>query len=213
MLEKNINLNNVKNVATYKFAFGDKDEKSVIYVSEKSNLCAMNRNAVVGKIISEEQVSVETVDTFLKDKALPKLIRMDVEGYEYEVFKGMTQTLKENVRILVELHPWKPYLSDKEMDEIFEILEKNNFKVQFAVFEDKVLENGMITALSKKIGSKLPIVVSNISISELKELIHENFGVVSPNVIFEKQVSCDRTDASITFRDMPNILPAGLIQC
>ena len=51
LLEKNVQLNNLKNVSTFQFAFGEKDAKSEIYVTDKSNLCAMNRDAVGGKIL------------------------------------------------------------------------------------------------------------------------------------------------------------------
>jgi FkbM family methyltransferase len=191
LLERNVQLNNFKNVSTFQFAFGEKDTKSEIYVSDKSNLCAMNRNAVGGKIISAQEVCVETVDAFFKDKAPPNLIRMDVEGYEYEIIKGMAKTLKGNIKILAELHPLRRYLDPEKMDEIFQILEQNNFRVSFVVFEDKVVENRIVRFLLKKAGNKLPIVASNISMQELKKLVEVNRGLASPNVVFEKHISPD----------------------
>lgn len=188
-LEKNVQLNNLKNVSMFQFALGEKDAKSgEIYVSDKSNLSAMNRNAVGGKIVSAQEVSVETVDTFFKDKAPPNLIRMDVEGYEYEIIKGMAKTLKGNIKILVELHPSRLCLDPEKMDEIFHILEQNNFRVRFVVIEDKVEENKIVRLFLKKAGDKLPIVASNISMQELKKLI-ENNSRLAPNVVFEKQIS------------------------
>lgn len=191
LLQKNVELNHLANVSMFQFAFGDKQKKSKIFVSDKSNLCAMNRDAVGGTIVGAQDVCVSTVDDFLQDKPVPNLIRMDVEGYEYEIIKGMANTLDSNVKILVELHPWRPYLDTHRMNEIFDILEQNNFKVKFAVFEDKVEENKIIRLLSKKAGSKLPIVASNISMRELKRLLDENPYLASPNVLFEKQVSPD----------------------
>lgn len=191
LLKKNVNLNNVKNVSTFRFALGDKDEKSKIYISNSSNLCTMNRNAVVGKLLGVEDVYMETVDDFLEDKSPPNLIRMDVEGYEYQIIKGMAHTLKGNVKILVELHPWRPYLDSQKTNELLGILEQNNFKVQFAVFEDKVPEKGIVRVLQKKAGSKLPVIASNISIRELKKLIQDNYGEVGPNVVFEKKFTLE----------------------
>ena len=191
LLQKNVQLNNFTNVSTFQFAFGEKDGKSEIYVSDKSNLCAMTKNAVGGKIINTQEVSVETVDTFFKDKAPPSLIRMDVEGYEYEIIKGMAKTLKCNTRILAELHPLLAYMDPEKMNEMFDVLEQNNFRVRFVVFEDKVVENKTVRFLLKKAGNKLPIVASNISVQELKKLIEENRGLASPNVVFEKQFSPD----------------------
>jgi len=189
LLEKNVQLNNLKNVSTFQFAFGEKDAKSEIYVTDKSNLCAMNRDAVGGKILFTQEVPMLTVDTFFKDKAPPDFIRMDVEGYEYQVVKGMAKTLKGNIKILIELHPWRPYLEPERMDELFDILERNNFRAQLAVFENKVKENKIVTLFMKKAGDKLPIVSANMPIRELRLLIESNLMLnVSPNIIFEKQV-------------------------
>jgi hypothetical protein len=74
------------------------------------------------------------------------------------------------------------------MDELLDILEQNDFRAKFVVFENKVKENKIVTLLMKKAGDKLPIVSSNMSIQELRLLIEENLMLrVSPNVIFEKQ--------------------------
>ena len=192
LLERNVQLNNLKNVSTFQFAFGDEDAKSgTIYVSDKTNLCTMNRNAAVsgkiGKIVSEEEVPVATVDTFFKDKTPPNFIRMDVEGSEYGIIKGMVKTLNRDIKILMELHPERPYLEPEKVNELFHILEENNFRVRFAVFEDKVEENEIAKFLLKKAGNKLPIIASNISLQELKKLVENNSRLAYPSVVFEKQ--------------------------
>ena len=189
-MEKNVRLNNSKNVSTFQLAFGAEiKEKSQIYVSGKSNLSSMSRDAVGGTLEYTQEVVLETVDNFLKDKSPPNLVRMDVEGFEYEIIKGMAETLKGNVKILVELHPLPRYMKPGKMEEIFQILEQNNFKVRFAVFEDKVEENRLIRFLLKKAGDKLPIINSNMSIPEFKKMLKENIQFASPNVVFEKQTS------------------------
>lgn len=185
LLKENVSLNNFNNVSMFRLAFGGKDAESEIYVCAEPNLCAIKREAVGGKILGKEKVYMETVDNFLKDKSPPSLIRMDVEGYEYEIFKGMAKTLKGNARILVELHYGLPFLEPKRVDEIFSILEQNHFRVRFAVFENKVEENKVVQSLLKKAGCKLPIVASNLSVQEFKKLLEEN--PMSPNVLFEKQ--------------------------
>ena len=47
---------------------------------------------------------------------------MDVEGYEYQIFQGMTQTLKGDTRIFMELHYGPPFISLEKMDEFFHLL-------------------------------------------------------------------------------------------
>ena len=187
MLKKNLQLNNFTDVSAFNFAFGEKDGESEIYVCNESNLCAMNKNAVGGKILRVQKVPLVTVDTFFKDKPAPKLIRMDVEGYEYQIFQGMTQTLKGDIRIFMELHYGPPFIGLEKMDEFFHLLEENNYRVRFAVFEDKVEDITVVRGLLKKSGYKLPIVLSNVSVQELKKVCEKN--PMSPNVLFEKAPS------------------------
>lgn len=197
LLEKNVQLNNLENVSTLQFAFGDEDAKSgTMYVSDKDNLCTMNINAAVsgkiGKIVSEEEVPVAKVDTFFKDKTPPNFIRMDVEGSEYGIIKGgMVKTLKRDIKILMELHPESPYIEPEKVNELFHILEENNFRVRFAVFEDKVEENEIAKFFLRKGGNKLPIIASNISLQEFKRLVENNSRLAYPSVIFEKQNAPD----------------------
>lgn len=186
LLAKNVQLNNLSNVSIFQFAFGDKNGKSEIYLSDKANLCAVNKDAVGGDVLGVQEVDMLTVDEFVKDKRQPRLVRMDVEGYEYEIFKGMTQTLKGDVKILLELHPMPRYLNPKHLEELYKLLEENNFRVRFVVFEEKVKENTVLSVLSKKSGNKLPITATNITIQELKKLVDAYKELTSPNILFEK---------------------------
>jgi hypothetical protein len=166
----------------HQFAFGEKVEQSKIYVSDQANLCAMRRHMAGGKIISVQDVPVTTVDAFSENNEPPNFIRMDVEGYEYEIFLGMNQALKNDIKILVELHT--PFLKEK-LGEILGILKQNGFAVRFVVFEDKTQENRVIRVLMRKAGHKLPVFASNISIDELGVLMEKHAGD-SPCVLFEK---------------------------
>jgi len=201
VLEKNVSLNQATNVSVYNFAFGERNKGSEIYVCNESNWCAMTKNTVSGKIVGVQKVSVKTIDSFLKGKEPPDLIRMDVEGFEYEIFEGMLQTLKGKVRILLELHYGLPFIEPEKMDALFGILEETGFKVRFAVFEDKVGENKVIRSLLDKAGYELPLVFSNISVQGLKKVLETTYAKlcwpkrwepitgrvpVSPNVLLEK---------------------------
>jgi FkbM family methyltransferase len=189
LLKKNLRLNNLENVDTFQLALGEHNEKSEIYVSNFSNLCSMDKNSVGGKIKGTQSVFEETVDIFLNNKLSPSLIRMDVEGYEYKIFGGMHQTLKGDLRILVELHP--NYLSDEKLDEIFQILRQNSFWVRFAVFEPKVDESKIVNSLLQKGGAGTPsptFVIENVSLQKLQRVM-KDYPEIAPNVLFEKQ-SC-----------------------
>jgi FkbM family methyltransferase len=182
LLAKTIQLNCITNVSAYQLAFGDQNGKGEIYVSKQSNLCRMKKYTAKD-IVDTQEVHVETVDAFLRGKKVPKLIRMDVEGYEYEIIKGMTETLKQDVMLVVELHP--RYLS-KRMYDLFEIMDQNHYRVRFAVFEDKVEENVIMRSLVNKArGYKLPICISHASIAELRHITAKN-PEYAFNVFFEK---------------------------
>lgn len=183
LLKINVKLNNLKNVKIYQLAFGGQNRESTVYVSSASNLSSMNKESAGGKILDVQPVSEQTVDTFLEEKLTPKLIRMDVEGYEYEILKGMPKTLKCDIKILVELHP--VFLSRNKLNEIFKILQENDFMVRFAIFEDKVKKNRIVRSLYSKSGVNLPLYFSNISLKEL-QLVLEEHPTDAPNVLLEK---------------------------
>ncbi len=181
-LKTNINLNQRQNIVPSRLAFGDKVYAGKIYVSDASNLSAAKKEFVGGKIVDQQDVSFLTVDAFLRDKSYPKLLRMDVEGYEYEIIKGMTQTLKGGIRILVELHT--EYLQSK-LDELLNILAQHKYWARFVVFEGKVKQDLVMRTLIRKGGDHTPMVMKNLSLPQLRKTVtaYANF---SPNVIFEK---------------------------
>jgi len=90
VLNLNLKENNAKNVKSYRLAFSDSEGISRIYVPDRRNWACMNRENIMGNNIREEIVNVTTVDSFLNNKPqIPKLVRMDVEGHEYNILRGM----------------------------------------------------------------------------------------------------------------------------
>jgi len=189
-LKRNLKLNDRENIEIFHLAVNGKDGKSQIYISDSCNLSAMERSLVTGNIIGVEEVDVVTVDSFLKDKNIPDLIRMDVEGYECNIIRGMAKTLQENTKILMELHPTK--VSKEQLEEMFETLKANNFKVKFAVYDHTVKEHRIVQYLMRKLGDELPLIFLNMTIDELSDLIQTqhalipNIPAICPHVLFSK---------------------------
>jgi FkbM family methyltransferase len=132
-LERNAALNNFSNIEVFRFAIGDKTKLTKIHVMKKRNYSSMWNVDRGSKRISSEDVQETTVDAFLKNKSMPDVVRMDVEGYEYNILKGMWNTLKKDIMILMELHA--PFLSKAKLTEMFSTLKKNGFGIGWCVLD------------------------------------------------------------------------------
>jgi len=113
-LEENVKINNKSNIIKiFRLAVSDKNGRSKLYVSSKSNLNTLIRpnkqtNSLLKLNRGTENIATTTVDNFISKYGKVNLIRMDVEGYEVQIFRGMKQTLKKNndLKILFEAHPF-----------------------------------------------------------------------------------------------------------
>jgi len=103
----NVSLNNISNIQSYNYAIGDLDTTIDFLVSERSNcsrIAVVNSPHSEGKLIS---VPLMKLDTFT-EKHCPEsidLMRMDIEGYEYNAYNGMSKTIKQfKPDLLIETH-------------------------------------------------------------------------------------------------------------
>jgi hypothetical protein len=119
----------------------------------------MNKEFVGGEIVGEEEAPIETGDHFVKDKEPPQIIRTDFEGYEYEIFRGMTKNTQKR-----HCHSGRVASADSRKETLltfskFSRITISGFDLQFSKkkFQKKVLEN-----LMKKGGDKMPIVAADL---------------------------------------------------
>ncbi|MCK4454165.1 FkbM family methyltransferase [Candidatus Parcubacteria bacterium] len=105
LLNKNIALNQYDNIVSYRGAVGSKNCLGNIKLSRGSNRHSFV-NANLDFSGKTEQVKIMALDTFLQDKPYPQFVRMDVEGYEEEVIKGMRHILaqKKPLKMFIEFH-------------------------------------------------------------------------------------------------------------
>ncbi len=95
LLTKNANLNPDVRMELRQAAFGAEKGRATFYVAKKSNLSGLiERDDAKDMYTDRIEVDVLTLDEYMKEKSAD-LIRMDVEGYEYEVLQGGKQMLRE----------------------------------------------------------------------------------------------------------------------
>jgi len=132
MLKRNVELNKIKNVELHQKAAGAENEMSKFYVAEKSNLSSFIKRSDMDMYKEGTVIDVEIMklDDYLIDKNVD-FIRMDVEGYEKEILKGLEETMKTKhpKHFFIEIHSDLLHKKDSSSKEILEYLEKFGYKV------------------------------------------------------------------------------------
>jgi FkbM family methyltransferase len=110
-LEKNVKLQNQKNIELFNFACGNQDGEIKFLVSNRSNWSRVASDDLIDAppdaIIDTVEIPIKQIDSFVNEQNLEKLdfVRMDVEGYERNILDGMKNTLEKFKPLLqLEIH-------------------------------------------------------------------------------------------------------------
>lgn len=178
ILEENVNLNGFKNIEIYKLAIGNEDGFASMYVGEWLNRSQMKEVHNINKELISQEINVKltTLDNFLRNKIKPNLLRMDVEGYEYNIIKGMVETIKDETfsTICMEFH--FRWLGERKSIFILKTLKKQGFEIFYAtleVDEKCTTRNETIENISSYLNSKCSMLPPkgylNLSIDKIIE--------------------------------------------
>ena len=153
-----------KNIICRNIAIGEKKEDleiSIMEHLESSTLSKINyqskymiKKSIVFRIpinkllIKKEKVSVQSIDNIFKSENLNKidLLKIDTEGFVYEILKGCEQSIKNIKIILVEIH-YSDLYNEHNPKKIHSYLVQNNFKLiksfkfPFLNWEDRLYLN------------------------------------------------------------------------
>ena len=134
-LKENIILNDFKNCLVLEKAVGEKVETKSWYKESEEGVCGYLDPCVVNiELKKHSEIEVTTIDEIIlsKNLNLVNLLKIDVEGFEYEVLLGCNDALKKNKikKIIIELHP--KYLKYKGINEdlIYTFLKKHGFEIK-----------------------------------------------------------------------------------
>ncbi len=105
LLVRNIDLNRAKDIHPHKMALGDREGSANLYLYKDIN---RGRHSVLPlHNFSVIKVDMTTLDKFTASQNIEhvKLIKIDVEGFEYMVLKGARKTLELTDFIILEVSP------------------------------------------------------------------------------------------------------------
>jgi FkbM family methyltransferase len=131
LLKRNIALNNLTNVLSLNYAVFSTKTRIKLYeqsASAKYNSLILTRAKETEKYA---EVNADTLDSVLELNGINQInwIKIDVEGAEFEVLKGATNTLsRENIALLIEIHN----IGDSNhYDNIIDLLKRYNYEIAF----------------------------------------------------------------------------------
>jgi len=136
-LQKGSRLNNfAENISITPCAIGDKTGIQEMFISTKSNTHTLKQppSTHISDYTDQKlHVPVFSVIDFVSHHGVNiediKIIRMDVEGYEYKIFKNLPDLFDEanDLLIFVEIHPHR--IKKSQSDEIIDTLISYDFKL------------------------------------------------------------------------------------
>ena len=159
MIKPKKKLKKAKTIKIIKNAVGNNNKTMKIKIEKYSplttSLAEINHNSQTSKVkkfLNQKNQSeiIKTkmikIDNFIKKNNLPDFIKIDVEGYEEEVLRGMKNNLKKIKMIMIEFHfddQYKNYNTSR----LHNTLVKNNFKIYKSIkfpilnWEDRIYLN------------------------------------------------------------------------
>ena len=109
VLQKNIALNNLTNVRTFRKALGDSKGTGRLFIGGSSCPSLMPNEGDPDQRTASESIDIVRGDWLMESEGLPipHAVKVDVEGYEYSVIQGFRATLANPACVLLccEIHP------------------------------------------------------------------------------------------------------------
>ena len=153
-----------KAINLFKFAFGNRKEELKLKVNVKSSTSTLSKINTKSKyyhlkslilnrsknnfFLGEEKVKVKKIDDFFYQKKIKTIhiLKIDTEGFEFNVIKGAKKALKKKKIIIIEFQLNDMYLNYNPK-RIENFLINNNFslvatlKFPFMLYEDRIYIN------------------------------------------------------------------------
>jgi len=125
LIRESIKLNNFKNVTVIPKGVSAKSSKLTMYLAKD---VAGHSFAEFEGCVGKKIIDVTTIDDEIQEEI--KFIKIDAEGYDFQVLKGMEKTIKNShdLNILIEFYPSQLRSAGDSPKTFLEYLLQNNFK-------------------------------------------------------------------------------------
>jgi FkbM family methyltransferase len=137
-LKENINLNQIKTILPFSTALGS--ENGVVEMSTESEEFGISVPSFAIKSSTSIPVRVVRGDDWVLEKKLfpPSIIKIDVEGYEFNVIRGLRETIKKSKPIIfLEVHPFLIKNLGFTGEQILDFLKEMGYKINFFSYRGK----------------------------------------------------------------------------
>ena len=161
----NFSLNNINTDRALNLAI----TSNVGYIQFKDQI-----GSSVNHILEDSNVGVTvpatSIDVFSNENELPTFIKIDTEGHELEIFRGMANTLALGKIKMISFEA-NGLSTLKDLQEIYETLTKYNYKVGLVDFENKTFQTK--TDLGKKSETGDYQAISSVFLKEIEQKGYE----------------------------------------
>lgn len=127
--QKSIEINNFKNIELFNFGCGDEEKEFEIFFKKEN----MGASSIVDRKRSDgsETIKIAVPDKFLSGEPKINFIKIDVEGFEYNVLRGLTEIIiKHHPKILIEYTPsYYAKADESHSEKIIEFLLDNQYNI------------------------------------------------------------------------------------
>jgi len=132
LLKKNLEINGYKNVVLVNKAVSNKTRKTRLYIHEESS----SGHVIFDTRMNRESIEIDSVrlDDYFDDyNGKINFVKIDVEGAELGVIKGMSSILQkmDDIKIMTEFFPYALKKCGTEPEEYIRLLEEFDFKVNY----------------------------------------------------------------------------------
>ncbi len=129
LLQKNIEINKLQNIKAINSAVGNNNGKSFLSISSSPGQHCISKHA------NENVIKICRLDDFIEKKSYKKIafVKIDVEGFELEILKGMGNILQNSEKITIQMEYAPQHLDDYNFNyqEFIDFLSSNNLKVRY----------------------------------------------------------------------------------